>query len=116
MPSNNRMQLTRAAPASASWRCRGPLQLMRVLDATMSASCTTEKCPSCGETSAVRPKLLLIDEAWVSEPGKDERLKYSADLRVDDVEPGNLRPEPQEQFIDGYYCNRCGGDLCLRAF
>jgi hypothetical protein len=67
-----------------------------------------EKCPRCGEVSAVRPKLVLIDEAWVYEPGKDPRLAYFADLRVDDVRPENLRSRPLEQFIDGYFCEKCG--------
>jgi hypothetical protein len=59
-----------------------------------------ESCPVCGETSTVRPKLVLIDEAWVPAPGKDVRLAYFADLRADDVEPENLREGPLEQFID----------------
>jgi hypothetical protein len=62
--------------------------------------------PLCGETSAVRPKLVLIDEAWVPAPGKDPRLAYFSDLRVDDVQPQNLREHPLEQFINGY-CDRC---------
>jgi hypothetical protein len=65
-----------------------------------------EVCPLCGETSAVRPKLVLIDEAWLPAPGKDPRLAYFADLRVDDVQPKNLREQPLEQFIDGFYCDR----------
>ena len=63
----------------------------------------------CGETSAVRPKLLLIDEAWMPGPGKDPRHAYFADLRVDDVQARNLRARPLEQFIDGSYCDRCSG-------
>lgn len=66
-----------------------------------------EACPLCGETSTVRPKLVLIDEAWVPAPGKDQRLMYFADLRVDDVKPENVREHPLQQFVDGFYCNRC---------
>ena len=66
-----------------------------------------ETCPICGETTTVRPKLVLIDEAWVPAPGKDERLAYFADLRVDDVQLEKLRDHPLEQFIDGFYCDRC---------
>jgi hypothetical protein len=66
-----------------------------------------EKCPLCGKAESVRPKLVLIDEAWVPAPGKDPRLAYFADLRVDDVKAENLRERPLEQFIDGYYCDRC---------
>jgi hypothetical protein len=67
-----------------------------------------EACPLCGETSALRSKLILIEEAWIPAPGKDSRLAYFADLRVDDVQAQNLRERPLEQFIDGYYCGRCG--------
>ena len=55
----------------------------------------------------MRPKLLLIDEAWVPAPGKDPRLKYARNLRVDDILPEHLRQKPLEQFLDGYYCDRC---------
>jgi hypothetical protein len=66
-----------------------------------------ETCPLCGETSAVRPKLVLIDEVWVPARGRDPRLAYFADLRVDDVQAHNLRERPLEQFIHGFYCDRC---------
>jgi hypothetical protein len=59
------------------------------------------------ESSLVRPKLLLIDEAGVPAPGKDPRLAYLADLQVDDVQAQIVRERPLEQFIDGFYCNRC---------
>jgi hypothetical protein len=54
-----------------------------------------------------RPKLVLIDEAWVPALGKDPRLAYFADLRVDDVQAQIVRERPLEQFIDGFYCDRC---------
>jgi hypothetical protein len=73
----------------------------------------TEVCPQCGTTSGLRPKLVLIDEAWVYSPGKDPRLAYLADLRVDDVQPDKLRPQPLEQFIDGYFCENCGQAFVL---
>jgi len=65
-----------------------------------------ESCPLCGKTATVRPKLILIDEAWPA-PGKDPRLKCFADLRVDDIQPQNVREHPLEQFVDGFYCDRC---------
>jgi hypothetical protein len=67
-----------------------------------------EACPVCGKNSSVRPKLLLISEAWIPSPGKDARLEYLKGLRADDVLPENLREQPLEQFIDGLYCDRCG--------
>lgn len=66
-----------------------------------------EVCPICGADSAVRPKLLLIDEAWVPSPEKDERDRYHVDLRADNVESPSLREQPLEQFVDGLYCERC---------
>ena len=66
-----------------------------------------EKCPICGEASAVRPKLVLIDEAWIPGPDRDPRDRYHVDLRVDEVDPQKLRDLPLEQFIDGFFCDRC---------
>jgi hypothetical protein len=66
-----------------------------------------EICPTCGQSSAVRTKLMLIDEAWVPGPGKDPRLAYFADLRIDDIQPQNLRERPLEQFVDGFFCDHC---------
>jgi hypothetical protein len=45
---------------------------------------TKEACPRCSDASAVRPKMVLVDR------------------------PENHRSRPSEQFIDGYYCERCG--------
>ena len=73
----------------------------------MTAAPSIEKCPRCGSASNVRPKLLLIDEAWVPGPGKDSRLKYAPNLRVDDISPEHLREKPLEQLLDGYYCDSC---------
>jgi hypothetical protein len=73
-----------------------------------NALSSLDACPSCGKTVAVRPKLLLIDEAWVAEPGKDPRLAHFADLRVDDVKPELLSDHPLEQVIEGLYCDACG--------
>ncbi|MFT3733696.1 MAG: hypothetical protein QM776_01445 [Rhodocyclaceae bacterium] len=68
----------------------------------------TEACPSCASTDFVRSKLLLIDEAWAYVPGADPRHAYFASLRVDDVKKEFLKESPLEQFIDGYYCDKCG--------
>jgi hypothetical protein len=66
-----------------------------------------EYCPLCGESSGVRPKMVLIDQVWVPTAGKDARLAYLADLRVDDLNGEVVLPAPLEQFIDGFYCDRC---------
>jgi hypothetical protein len=67
-----------------------------------------EQCPLCKSKEAVRPKLVLIDEAWTDRPGVDSRMKYAADLRVDDVEHKFLKGEPLQQFVDGFFCENCG--------
>ena len=67
-----------------------------------------DPCPLCGALSAVRAKLVLIDEAWEPAPCKDARAFFFADLRIGDVVPTELRGEPLEQFIEGFYCDRCG--------
>jgi hypothetical protein len=66
-----------------------------------------ETCPRCGESSAVHPKLVLIDAAWVPVPGKDAGYEYFTSLRVDAVQPQYLREHPLEQFLDGFFCDRC---------
>jgi hypothetical protein len=67
----------------------------------MNAPASVEKCPLCGSTSNIRPKLLLVDEAWVPAPGKDSRLAYFADLRADDVLPQHLKQRPLERKRPG---------------
>jgi hypothetical protein len=64
-----------------------------------------EICPRCGETSAVGPKLVLIDAA--PGPEMDARTVYHSNLRADDVKAENRREPPLEQFLDGFYCDRC---------
>jgi len=67
-----------------------------------------EQCPLCKSAGAVRPKLVLIDEAWTDPAGGEARVKYAADLRVDDVEGKFLKDEPLQQFVDGFFCEDCG--------
>lgn len=67
----------------------------------------SDACPVCGTTSAVRTKLVLIDEAWNPTLDRAPRERYFADVRVDDIRDGVLRERPLEQFIDGFYCDRC---------
>jgi hypothetical protein len=75
---------------------------------TMSAEARPEPCPRCGTTESLRPKLVLIDEAWVPAPGKDSRMAYHVDLRADDVKPESRKEPPLEQFVEAWYCDRCG--------
>lgn len=66
-----------------------------------------ETCPICVDNSLVRSKLILIDPLWKEAPGKDPRLKYFTDLRLDDVLETHQLDPPLQQFIKGYYCNQC---------
>jgi hypothetical protein len=76
---------------------------------TIETRNSTDKiCPRCKEASAVRQKLLLIDEAWSDQDGQDPRLAYFSSLRADDVKTELGRSPPLEQFVDGYFCDRCG--------
>ena len=52
-----------------------------------------ERCPLCGDSGGVRPKLLLIDQAWIPGSVNDSRLAFFADLRLDDVKPEHYRIE-----------------------
>jgi hypothetical protein len=74
----------------------------------MTESDSPELCPICGSDSSVREKLVLIDEAWIPEANVDPRLAYFANLRVDDVKPESVQEVPLQQFIDGYFCDKCG--------
>jgi hypothetical protein len=67
-----------------------------------------EPCPLCKSAEGVRPKLVLIDEAWTDPPGVEARAKYAADLRVDDVEREFVKDDPLQQFVDGFFCEDCG--------
>jgi hypothetical protein len=73
----------------------------------MNATSPLEPCPVCNDTAGLRPKLLLIDEAWVPAPGKDSRLAFVVNLRVDDLLPEHVKSAPLEQFVDGFYCEAC---------
>jgi hypothetical protein len=74
----------------------------------MTESALPERCPICGSGSSVREKLVLVDEAWIPEANVDPRLAHFASLRVDDVKPENVKGQPLEQFVDGYFCDVCG--------
>jgi hypothetical protein len=69
----------------------------------MTDSTDHENCPRCGESSSVRSKLVLIDGKWVPGPGKEYYYTTRVDKFLDEI----LRETPLEQFMDGFYCNRC---------
>jgi len=65
------------------------------------------ECPRCRSCKAVTTKLLLVDKAWVDEPGIDSRLEFFVDLRADDIRAEFLRQDPLQQFVDAFYCEDC---------
>ena len=81
----------------------------------MNAASSIESCPICHEASALRAKLLLVEEAWVPAPGKYPRLAFFADLRVDDIRPELVKAGPLEQFVEGHFCERCGKGFVSEA-
>lgn len=64
----------------------------------------SEACPICGDSSAVRPKLVLVNAPWRPVPGRDPRERYLVDLRADELKPEALL---NEQFVSGLYCEHC---------
>jgi hypothetical protein len=68
----------------------------------------TEPCPVCASDASVREKLVLIDDAWLPDNGRDTREAYFADLRVDDLIPNVVKQSPLDQFVDGFFCEKCG--------
>ena len=75
---------------------------------TLNDASINQLCPVCGSAEHVRSKTVLIDAAWVPEPGKDTRDANFASLRTDDVKPEYQSSAPLQQFLDGFYCDTCG--------
>jgi hypothetical protein len=75
-------------------------------------------CPKCKSIQFLQAKLILIG-AQV-DPVSEEKVGdwRKARLNVSDCTEA-LRQKPLEQFIDGFYCNRCNlgfvGDRLLKA-
>lgn len=78
------------------------------------------KCPTCGSDAAVVDKLLLIGNGSPETKVKsqEELAGYQRrdQLAVDECLPEFLRAEPQQQFIDGYFCNTCGAGFVPNEF
>jgi hypothetical protein len=74
----------------------------------MSLNPNFEPCPVCASDASVREKLVLIDDAWLPDNDKDPREAYFADLRVDDLAPNVVKQSPLHQFVDGFFCEKCG--------
>ena len=74
----------------------------------MSSNSTADvTCPDCGTNTFVKTKLLLVDAAWVKKEGVDPREAHFASIRVDDIKAQYLDAEPLQQFVSGFYCEKC---------
>lgn len=63
-----------------------------------------DKCPICGETSAVHPKLVLIDAQWELAPGGDSAGRFLVNHGVNEVTQEQIQ---QRQVAHGFCCGHC---------
>lgn len=72
---------------------------------------SVEACPRCKSNHAVRSKKILIGAAspTVLLHG-EEKAGYTRkdQLAIDECVPSALGEAPMQQFVDGWYCERCG--------
>lgn len=72
---------------------------------------SVEPCPKCQSMSAVQRKKILIGAASpaVLFQGEEKAgYKRKDQLAVDECEPVALDQPPLQQFLEGWYCARCG--------
>jgi hypothetical protein len=70
-----------------------------------------EPCPSCQSTDWLRRKKILIGAASPAVLFRgEEKAGYvrKDQLAVDECEPGALGESPLQQFVEGWYCEKCG--------
>ncbi len=69
-------------------------------------------CPSCNNVGWVRPKMLMIGRASprLLLPDFEERggFRRKDQLAVDECKPEVLPDAPLQQFVSGFYCDKCG--------
>ena len=76
-----------------------------------SIASTERTCPRCKSEAQVTSKTLLIGRASPKVLFPDEeRAGYQRvdQIAIDECKTEELKAAPLEQFVDGYYCNRCG--------
>lgn len=76
----------------------------------MQTSENAKICPKCLSDRHVREKKLLIGKASPKLLFSEEMAGYRRrdQLAVDECKSDVLKETPLEQFIDGYYCDKCG--------
>jgi hypothetical protein len=69
------------------------------------------ECPTCASPEHVREKLILIDkldsEHLMHHPNERSACGCQGDLSVDALKPEFVREPPLQQFVAGFYCERC---------
>lgn len=69
-------------------------------------------CPLCNDICSVRPKMLMIGKASprLLLPDFEERggFRRKDQLAVDECKPEALLDAPLQQFVSGFYCDKCG--------
>ena len=73
-----------------------------------------ESCPKCKSELNIKPKLLMLEKYSPAEifksVGKYNRYMHipQTDLVIGSCNPQVLSSPPLEQFVTGFYCDRCG--------
>jgi hypothetical protein len=73
---------------------------------------THNLCPSCCTNQYVTNKMILIGARSPKVIFGDEEMcgyKRKDQLAIDECDPKVLRDAPLQQFVNGYFCNACGG-------
>ena len=67
-------------------------------------------CPKCLNAGHVREKKLLIGKVSPKLLFSEEMAGYRRrdQLAVDECKPDASKATPLNQFVDGYYCEKCG--------
>lgn len=76
----------------------------------MQNSENSKICPKCLSDKGVIEKKLLIGKASPTQLLSRQKAGYRRpdQLAVDECKPEVLQEAPLEQFVAGYYCDKCG--------
>jgi hypothetical protein len=69
-----------------------------------------EACPKCKSDLNIRQKLLMLGKEPIDIFNRDNRCGYRRwdSLAIDECNSQVLLSPPLEQFVTGFYCDRCG--------
>lgn len=72
------------------------------------------QCPKCGTDAHTKPKLLLI--GFHSPTEERAGFKRPDQLAVDECRPEAIQSKPLNQFVHGFYCERCDSGFAPNYF